>query len=244
MPCPHIKTASQLQINSTALHIRSYGDTRPGRDSPRNCLRLNYGACRQKTVLLNLIDGQKEKEKWDCISGNDVFDNTYTHCMSLYCSNVKCGWNVPRRGGITQCELGRVQTRADVVDPCWCWPVNSGQQTKMDWYQNTWPGLRVHCVYEFFGNLIHHRYVSATEFRQALLCECILPPYSKTLKPTGQSRQTACEKGLSVSHNPRKRALTPDLYLFTPVTCQKSRRAALIGSIIPSRLRWALNPPT
>lgn len=38
----------------------------------------------------------KEKEKGDCISGNDVFDNTYTHCMSLYCSNVKCGWNVPK----------------------------------------------------------------------------------------------------------------------------------------------------
>lgn len=42
--------------------------------------------------------------------------------------------------------------------------------------------LRVHCVYELFGNLINHRYVSATGLEQAQLCECIVPPQQDLAK--------------------------------------------------------------
>lgn len=38
--------------------------------------------------------------------------NTYTRSMSLYCSYVKCGWNVSKLRGISQCELGHFQLKA------------------------------------------------------------------------------------------------------------------------------------
>lgn len=112
-----------INVMAFSIHIRlqtkrSAFQTRPHRDGRAGIKKKASSAeLQEKTGSDHLQPFYKAitviKRKRDKIASVQIRShNTYTRFISLYCSNVKCGWKVSKLCRKSHCELHHLQIRA------------------------------------------------------------------------------------------------------------------------------------